>query len=234
LGFVARSRPRSAEERRRDIIAATVPLLEEEGFAVSTRRIADAAGVAEGTLFRVFATKQELIRAAIASSTDPADLIELLDAIESSLPLDQKMSEVMSIVEESASRVRTFMISMKGRSLAAAATWRAQATADLREGRVEPQTCVPPDLTDLGDPRPPHQVFAFQIRQLKGAVERVLAPNRSELSVDLGTAATFILTIGLASLMMRSALPAMGADTTVALALRALTGGDPTYRKDAE
>src|SRR5690606_40981582 len=52
-----RARPLSRADRRNAIAAATVPLLVEHGAAVTTRQIADAAGVAEGTLFRAFADK---------------------------------------------------------------------------------------------------------------------------------------------------------------------------------
>ena len=52
--------------------AATEPLLERFGREVSTRQIAEAAGVAEGTIFRAFATKDELIDAVIKDSFDIA------------------------------------------------------------------------------------------------------------------------------------------------------------------
>jgi AcrR family transcriptional regulator len=68
----------SPEERRASILAATVPLLLERGREVTTRELAAAAGVAEGTLFRVFADKQELVRAAVAQVLDPAQLLEEL------------------------------------------------------------------------------------------------------------------------------------------------------------
>jgi AcrR family transcriptional regulator len=45
------------EERRSMIVAATLPLLVEHGEMVTTRQIADAAGIAEGTIFRVFADR---------------------------------------------------------------------------------------------------------------------------------------------------------------------------------
>ncbi|HEX7806812.1 MAG TPA: helix-turn-helix domain-containing protein [Cellulomonas sp.] len=70
-----RAAPMSPEERRASILAATVPLLLERGRDVTTRELAAAAGVAEGTLFRVFADKQELVRAAVAQVLDPAELL---------------------------------------------------------------------------------------------------------------------------------------------------------------
>ncbi len=55
----------SADDRRAMIIAATEPLLREHGRAVSTKQIAEAAEVAEGTIFRVFDSKQALIDAVL-------------------------------------------------------------------------------------------------------------------------------------------------------------------------
>ncbi len=49
------------EDRRAALIAATIPLLREHGLDVSTRQIAQAAGVAEGTIFGVFPDKNSLV-----------------------------------------------------------------------------------------------------------------------------------------------------------------------------
>ena len=50
------------DERRSMIVAATLPLLLEHGDRVTTRQIAEAAGIAEGTIFRAFADKDEMHR----------------------------------------------------------------------------------------------------------------------------------------------------------------------------
>ena len=63
-----------ADERRAMIIEAMLPLLLEHGEMVTTRLIAEAAGIAEGTIFRVFADKDELISAVVEHATDPASI----------------------------------------------------------------------------------------------------------------------------------------------------------------
>ena len=49
------------DERRDAIIDVVLPLLLEHGSDVSTRQIAEAAGIAEGTIFRVFPDKAALL-----------------------------------------------------------------------------------------------------------------------------------------------------------------------------
>src|SRR5690606_7898091 len=56
-----RATPLPPEDRRQAIIEAVVPLLIEHGPTATTRQIAEAAGVAEGTLFRVFPDKRALL-----------------------------------------------------------------------------------------------------------------------------------------------------------------------------
>jgi AcrR family transcriptional regulator len=62
----------SPDERRKAIVTALVPLLVERGGEVSTREIAQAAGIAEGTIFRVFPDKKSLLLAAAEEAINPA------------------------------------------------------------------------------------------------------------------------------------------------------------------
>ncbi len=54
----ARLRP---DDRRAQIIEAVTPAVLEHGAAITTRQLADAAGVAEGTLFKAFGDKESLL-----------------------------------------------------------------------------------------------------------------------------------------------------------------------------
>jgi AcrR family transcriptional regulator len=95
---MARAAPLSPEDRRASIIAATVPLLRRYGRGVTTSQIALAAGVAEGTLFRVFSDKDALIDAAMASAFDPAPTEAELVRIDPSLGLRDKLIAAAEIL----------------------------------------------------------------------------------------------------------------------------------------
>ncbi len=80
-----------ADERRSAIVAAVIPLLVEHGETVTTREIAEAAGIAEGTIFRVFPDKDAVVQAAVESALDPAPL----DAAIADLDPDGSLATVL-------------------------------------------------------------------------------------------------------------------------------------------
>jgi AcrR family transcriptional regulator len=87
------------DERRRAIVAAVVPLLVEHGRALTTRQIAEGAGIAEGTIFRVFESKDELIEAALVSAFEPGPFLESLSAIDRDQPLRERLVALVTLLQ---------------------------------------------------------------------------------------------------------------------------------------
>ncbi|GAC1382871.1 MAG: TetR/AcrR family transcriptional regulator [Marmoricola sp.] len=94
-----RAAPMSTEDRRQALVQVTIPLLREHGRSVTTRQIAEAAGVAEGTIFRVFDSKEELIDYALHRAFSWGDLIERIDAIDIGLPLEERLLELVTLLQ---------------------------------------------------------------------------------------------------------------------------------------
>jgi AcrR family transcriptional regulator len=102
---VTRAAPLPLDERRAALIAATEPLLERFGRDVSTRQIAEAACVAEGTIFRAFATKEALIDAVIEDAHNVQRTCEELAEVDLGLSLEERLATAVAILQERLRRV---------------------------------------------------------------------------------------------------------------------------------
>ncbi len=111
-----RARRMAPAERREALINATLPLVLWHGPGVTTRQIAEAAGVAEGTIFRVFEGKEALIRAVTERAFDPAPALAEIAAIDRALPLRARLVRLVEILQSRLDTVFTLInaLGMKG------------------------------------------------------------------------------------------------------------------------
>lgn len=124
-----RARPLPPDDRRAELIRCVIPLLKQHGGSVSTRRMAEACGVAEGTLFRAFGDKESLIAAAIESYFDPLPLATAIRSVDPALPVDRKIARVLELLHERFEGVVGLMSALRGTegpppiARAASGTW---------------------------------------------------------------------------------------------------------------
>lgn len=97
---MVRAAPMTPEGRRAALIDVTVPLLYQHGRGVTTKLIAEAAGVAEGTIFRVFESKDALVDAAIAQAFEPGEMIARLDDVDPSWPLERRLVAIVATMQQ--------------------------------------------------------------------------------------------------------------------------------------
>ena len=207
------------EERREALIAATLPLVLEHGTDVSTRLIAEAAGVAEGTIFRVFPSKDDLIEAVVASAFDPSSLVEAISAVDPSLPLTDRLVAAVHLMQERGRRIAGLVHAFAARrSLPDRETaWRIRAAEtrvvdalavlllpDREQLRCSPQETArrlrlvtlalsSPRLADT-DPLPPEEIvslFLDGVRRRRDAPDDAptTAPATAPATTSIGASA---------------------------------------------
>ncbi|MFD3613295.1 TetR/AcrR family transcriptional regulator [Streptomyces atroolivaceus] len=148
------------EERRSMIIQTAIPLIAEYGAAVTTAKIARAAGIGEGTIFRVFTDKDELLQACIAEALSPEHAVRELHAIDVSQPLPDRLAEAAEALQAHMSRMGAILGSLGHRGGKHPGTVRGA-------GRDESTTRIRAALAELLEPdkaalrRPPEQIAAL-------------------------------------------------------------------------
>ncbi len=158
------------EDRRRAIIEVVVPLLREHGAGVTTKQVAEAAGIAEGTIFRVFPDKRSLFLAVAEETVNPVGgreaLVARLD------PVPDLRGRVSATVEHLAERMdRATVVMMALRSI-------------LMERRPDGADGEPPEK-----PGPPAFLVESNRRLLVNLTEVLFEPFRGELRTSPATAA---------------------------------------------
>ena len=88
------------DDRREALVDTTIPLLHEHGRTVTTKQIADAAGVAEGTIFRVFDSKDDLVTAAVEQALDMEPFFADLESIDLDQDLRARLTDLCTHLQD--------------------------------------------------------------------------------------------------------------------------------------
>jgi len=99
----------SPDQRREAVVRAALPLLIEHGPALTTRQVAQAAGIAEGTVFRAFTDKDELVRTCVTEAFRTDELREHLAATADEPDLPERFVRIGVLIDEHLARVGELM-----------------------------------------------------------------------------------------------------------------------------
>lgn len=194
------------DERRQAIIDATLPMLLERGPDMSTREIAQAACVAEGTIFRVFETKHDLIHATIHAALMPdAAIAQIADLPEGQL-LTQRVSAVIEVLRDEIHRTRSLF-------------------AHFARPSAGPGPVGPP-RAPFGGIRPPFDPHENKNR-LNVAVAAALEPYSAELAVSTAFATNLVSALAFASsFTLTDGEPPIGSEELSEVVLHGIAKGD--------
>jgi len=92
-------------ERRQIIVQAAIPLLARHGRQVTTAQIAAAAGVAEGTIYRVFPDKLSILDACLEHVLDTTHLEGDLHAASARPTIERRLEAIVGALHRHLSRV---------------------------------------------------------------------------------------------------------------------------------
>ena len=104
-----RAKPLPRDDRRRAIIEAVIPLILEKGSTLTSREMAEAAGVAEGTIFSVFPDKPAVIIEAVKVTMDPAPVRTAIAGISETAPLKDQLESVAVVLLQRSERIGTLV-----------------------------------------------------------------------------------------------------------------------------
>jgi AcrR family transcriptional regulator len=126
------------EQRREHVVRAAMPLLLEHGASLTTRQVAEAAGIAEGTIFRVFPDKESLVHAVVAAALDPATFEDQLAEIPLDLPLRTRLERATALLQDRIAEVGELMTAVGMTSPPRAGSERPATSIEAMSRLFEP------------------------------------------------------------------------------------------------
>lgn len=173
----------STDERRKALVDATLPLLREHGTDISTRQIAEAAGIAEGTIFRAYDSKDDLIAACLTEAVSSDRFAAQLDAARAD-SLRETVTRLLATLDRHHRDVKALLVAFHPNFLSARDAAGAGPASDGPSGA---------DAAAQGACRRPDPAAIRRDRVTQ--VSALLAPFAAELATPTRVAASYLLAL---------------------------------------
>lgn len=158
----------SVEDRRAAIVKATLPLVMEHGANVTTKQVAQAAGIAEGTVFRAFTDKDELIRVCVIEAFRMDEAVDRIRRTSADIALADRLRGAAVILFEQMSRIGILMQAL------------AASGYDMRK-----------QYDSEDDTEGPHKFFV----NVTNAVAELIAHDQDRLTIPANHAAQLFISL---------------------------------------
>nr|WP_255622814.1 TetR/AcrR family transcriptional regulator [Tessaracoccus sp. OS52] len=164
------------EQRRAAIVEAALPLLAKHGPELTTRMVAEAAGVAEGTLFRAFPTLQELLAATYSAYLSGERLAERLAEVDPGDTLEATTSAALGALADYIESVHF--------ALRPPPKQQGDTAPHLRQAKSD---------------------YLARMSDVRDWLVRILSPHTAELKISPESYAHFLMTLSIGQHMGRPA-----------------------------
>ncbi len=146
----------SPERRREMIIAAAMPLVAEFGAAVSTARVARAAGIGEATIFRVFEDKDALLDACLAAALDSSNIVVELRSISLDQPIARRLAEATDALHAHFDRIGAVIGALQSSGYRRPRSRRSHASQESWPTRDQTKQVIREAVDELFQPDAEH------------------------------------------------------------------------------
>jgi AcrR family transcriptional regulator len=178
----------SQEERRAMIIRTALPLVAEHGASVTTGQIARAAGIGEGTIFRAFTDKSELLGACMAEVLRTDTVLDQLADLSLDQPLTDRLLEAAEVLNAHVVRIGRVVAAMQASGFGSCRP--APEEVGRGEGRESAQDAAAHALAELFEPEA--DALRLPAIELARMFHMMLLANARTTELDRATMAVWI------------------------------------------